>query len=141
VHSCSAFSNTFNSTGLVGIQASSEPGYAHQLLDVCCRELESLATPPPGEQLDRAKRMSVSLIHNALESKSASAEDIGRQFLTYGHRWGGSNGIRGVDRGFGPLAVSGGGVRSPNRPAGDPEARYCASPFPPAGSAGPSTSQ
>lgn len=86
VHSCSAFSNTFNSTGLLGIQASSDPSFAPQMLDVMCRELESLATPPPSEQLERAKRMSVSLIHNALESKSASAEDIGRQFLTYGHR-------------------------------------------------------
>ncbi|GBF91706.1 mitochondrial-processing peptidase subunit alpha [Raphidocelis subcapitata] len=86
VHSCSALSHTFNSTGLFGIQAASEPAYARQMLDVCCRELESLAAPPPAEQLERAKRMSVSLIHNALESKSASAEDIGRQFLTYGHR-------------------------------------------------------
>jgi len=86
VHSCSAFSNTFNSTGLLGIQAASEPAYARQMLDVMCRELEALASPPPQEQLERAKKMSVSLIQNALESKSASAEDIGRQFLTYGHR-------------------------------------------------------
>lgn len=31
--------------------------------------------------------MSVSLIQGALESKAASAEDLGRQFLTYGQRW------------------------------------------------------
>jgi hypothetical protein len=30
--------------------------------------------------------MAVSLIQNALEGKAARAEDIGRQFLTYGHR-------------------------------------------------------
>ena len=71
------------------------------MLDVACRELESLAAPPPQEQLERAKRMSVSLIHNALESKSASAEDIGRQFLTYGHRWGAAAEARACGRDWG----------------------------------------
>lgn len=42
--------------------------------------------PPPVEQLERAKAMSISLIQGALESKAASAEDLGRQILTYGHR-------------------------------------------------------
>jgi processing peptidase subunit alpha len=49
-------------------------------------ELESLTRPPPTEQLERAKAMATSLIQNALEGKAARAEDIGRQFLTYGHR-------------------------------------------------------
>jgi hypothetical protein len=49
-------------------------------------ELESLTTPPPADQLERAKAMSISLIQGALESKAASAEDLGRQILTYGHR-------------------------------------------------------
>jgi hypothetical protein len=49
-------------------------------------ELESLTTPPPRDQLERAKAMAVSLIQSALESKAASAEDLGRQYLTYGHR-------------------------------------------------------
>lgn len=52
----------------------------------CAEELESLTTPPPVEQLERAKAMSISLIQGALESKAASAEDLGRQILTYGHR-------------------------------------------------------
>ncbi len=39
-------------------------------------------------ELERAKRAATSVIYNALESKATSAEDIGRQFLTYGHRWG-----------------------------------------------------
>lgn len=38
------------------------------------------------EEVARAKRAAVSVIYNALESKATSAEDIGRQFLTYGHR-------------------------------------------------------
>lgn len=55
-------------------------------LPVCPEELESLTVPPPVEQLERAKAMSISLIQGALESKAASAEDLGRQILTYGHR-------------------------------------------------------
>ncbi len=61
---------------------------AQNMLKVMCGELESLTDPVPRDALERAKHMSISLIHNALESKSASAEDMGRQFLTYGHRWG-----------------------------------------------------
>lgn len=53
----------------------------------CAGELEALTTPPPKDQLERAKAMSISLIQGALESKAASAEDLGRQILTYGHRW------------------------------------------------------
>jgi processing peptidase subunit alpha len=53
---------------------------------VFAEELESLTTPPVREQLDRAKAMSISLIQGALESKAASAEDLGRQILTYGQR-------------------------------------------------------
>lgn len=37
-------------------------------------------------ELERAKRAAVAVICNALESKATSAEDIGRQFLTYGQR-------------------------------------------------------
>lgn len=37
-------------------------------------------------ELERAKRAAVSVICNALESKATSAEDIGRQYLTYGRR-------------------------------------------------------
>jgi len=37
-------------------------------------------------ELERAKKAAISIISNALESKATSSEDIGRQFLTYGHR-------------------------------------------------------
>lgn len=37
-------------------------------------------------EVDRAKRVTLATISNALESKSTSAEDIGRQWLTYGQR-------------------------------------------------------
>jgi predicted Zn-dependent peptidase len=89
-HSCAAFSSAFNDTGLVGIQASCEPGRAAQMLDVCCRELEALSDPVAEEQVSRARAMAASLVAGALESKAASAEDVGRQHLTYGRRVSGS---------------------------------------------------
>mmetsp|Transcript_19134 Transcript_19134/g.53572 ORF Transcript_19134/g.53572 Transcript_19134/m.53572 type:complete len:139 (+) Transcript_19134:124-540(+) len=56
------------------------------MLDVMCRELETVTRSLSTVEVERAKRATVSIIHNALESKTASAEDIGRQFLTYGYR-------------------------------------------------------
>ncbi len=38
------------------------------------------------EEVERAKRTALATICNALESKATSAEDIGRQFLTYDRR-------------------------------------------------------
>ncbi|KAJ9520796.1 hypothetical protein QJQ45_013974, partial [Haematococcus lacustris] len=86
VHSCTAFNSTYNGSGLVGIQASCDPGHADDMLNVMCRELEAAARSLGHEEVARAKRAAVSIIYNALESKATSAEDIGRQFLTYGHR-------------------------------------------------------
>lgn len=86
VQSCSAFQSTFNNTGLIGISAACDPRYAPDMLDVMCRELETVTRSLSTVEVERAKRATVSIIHNALESKTASAEDIGRQFLTYGYR-------------------------------------------------------
>jgi len=85
-HSCQAFNSTFNQSGLVGIQGSSDPAYANNLLAVMCHQMELLAVPPNQIELERAKRATISNICNALESKATSAEDIGRQFLSYGKR-------------------------------------------------------
>lgn len=49
-------------------------------------ELESLSKGVPADELDRAKQRTASVICNALESKETSAEDLGRQILTYGQR-------------------------------------------------------
>lgn len=87
VHSCNAVTNVFNSSGLVGIQAACEPSRAPSMLDVMCGELEALTDPPPHEQLERAKQMTISMVSTALESKSGSSEDMGRQYLTYGKRY------------------------------------------------------
>jgi processing peptidase subunit alpha len=56
------------------------------MLDVMCAEMEALTRRVPGEQLERAKAMATSLVCNTLESKAASTEDLGRQYLTYGQR-------------------------------------------------------
>eukprot|EP00983_Pelagomonas_calceolata_P075419 1153006-Pelagomonas_calceolata.AAC.2 len=42
VQSCSAFQSTFNNTGLIGISAACDPRYAPDMLDVMCRELETV---------------------------------------------------------------------------------------------------
>jgi len=86
VHSCTAFNSTFNETGMVGISAACEPAHAEDMLNVMCHELESVTRNVGSVELERAKRAATSIICNALESKATSAEDIGRQFLTYGHR-------------------------------------------------------
>ncbi|KAG2449781.1 hypothetical protein HYH02_005305 [Chlamydomonas schloesseri] len=86
VHSCASFNTTFNESGLVGIQASCDPPHVHDMLHVMCHELESVENGTNRIELERAKRAAVSVICNALESKATSAEDIGRQYLTYGHR-------------------------------------------------------
>ncbi|KAG2497396.1 hypothetical protein HYH03_004551 [Edaphochlamys debaryana] len=86
VHSCASFNTTFNESGMVGIQASCDPHNVHDMLHVMCHELESVENGTNRIELERAKRAAVSVICNALESKATSAEDIGRQYLTYGKR-------------------------------------------------------
>eukprot|EP00798_Chlamydomonas_sp_ICE-L_P027065 gene27065-2298_t len=97
VHSCTAFNSTFNDTGLVGIQASCDPNRVHDMLHVMCHEMEAVARSVNAVELERAKRAATSIIYNALESKATSAEDIGRQFLTYGHRISGSQYIEMIE--------------------------------------------
>lgn len=86
VHSCASFNTTFNESGMVGIQASCDPQHVHDMLHVMCHELEAVENGTNRVELERAKRAAVSVICNALESKATSAEDIGRQYLTYGRR-------------------------------------------------------
>ncbi|GIL94697.1 hypothetical protein Vretimale_918 [Volvox reticuliferus] len=86
VHSCASFNSTFNESGMVGIQAASDPNRVAEMLNIMCSELEAVENGTNRVELERAKRSAVSVICNALESKATSAEDIGRQYLTYGHR-------------------------------------------------------
>ena len=42
VSSCSAFQSSFNNTGLIGINATCDPSHASDMLDVMCREMETV---------------------------------------------------------------------------------------------------
>ena len=46
-----------------------------------------MAKDVPEAELERAKAAAVSSVLMNLESRAVVAEDIGRQVLTYGHRW------------------------------------------------------
>ncbi|KAJ6394611.1 hypothetical protein OIU77_023758 [Salix suchowensis] len=88
LQSFSAFNSIFNKTGLFGIYASCGPNFVHKAVDVAVAELIAIATPGKvtQEQLNRAKESTKSAVLFNLESRMIVAEDIGRQFLTYGER-------------------------------------------------------
>ncbi|XP_012069060.1 mitochondrial-processing peptidase subunit alpha [Jatropha curcas] len=88
LQSFSAFNSIFNNTGLFGIYASTSSDFVPKAVDIAVGEL--LAIAAPGQvtklQLDRAKETTKSAVLMNLESRMIMAEDIGRQFLTYGER-------------------------------------------------------
>lgn len=49
--------------------------------------LQALKKDVPAEDLERAKNAAISQVLVNLESRAVISEDIGRQVLTYGHRW------------------------------------------------------
>ena len=49
--------------------------------------LQAVAKDAPTEEIERAKNAAVSAILINLESRAVVNEDIGRQILTYGHRY------------------------------------------------------
>ena len=55
-------------------------------------DLQAVASKVTDEELERAKKATISSVLMNLESRAVVAEDIGRQVLTYGHRWGFYNG-------------------------------------------------
>lgn len=88
LQSFSAFNSIFNNTGLFGIYASTFAEFVPKAVDIAAGEL--LAIAAPGQvtklQLDRAKQSTKSAVLMNLESRMIVAEDMGRQFLTYGER-------------------------------------------------------
>ena len=55
----------------------------------CCGGTEQdVAQGVNSEELERAKVAAISSVYMNLESRAVVAEDIGRQILTYGSRWG-----------------------------------------------------
>lgn len=49
--------------------------------------LQAVASKVTDEELERAKKATISSVLMNLESRAVVAEDIGRQVLTYGHRY------------------------------------------------------
>lgn len=77
---------SLNTSAHIMSQYQSSSSYVHtqpvsmtQFFPSSCRSVGHV-------ELERAKKAAISVICNALESKATSSEDIGRQFLTYGHR-------------------------------------------------------
>ena len=64
-----------------------------------CKELQAVAQDVPAGEVERAKAAAISSVLMNLESRAVVAEDIGRQVLTYGHRYGWASGF--VQRGLG----------------------------------------
>ncbi|CAI0423503.1 unnamed protein product, partial [Linum tenue] len=88
LQSFSAFNSIFNNTGLFGIYATTTSDFVAKAVDVAAGELISIATPKQVSetQLNRAKEATKSAVLMNLESRMIVAEDIGRQYLTYGER-------------------------------------------------------
>ncbi|XP_050234497.1 mitochondrial-processing peptidase subunit alpha [Mercurialis annua] len=88
LHSFSAFNSIFNNTGLFGIYASTTSDFAPKAVDIAAGELLAIAAPGQVSklQLARAKESTKSAVLMNLESRMVVAEDIGRQYLTYGER-------------------------------------------------------
>ena len=67
----------------------------NQYRTYCCQQirskalcaLQAVAKDVPTEELERAKNAAISAILINLESRAVTNEDIGRQILTYGHRY------------------------------------------------------
>ena len=93
VESCIAFNHSYTDSGLFGINASCNPAHVAQMLDVICRELQSLTLDTgysalqPGE-VNRAKNQLKSALLMNLESRMVELEDLGRQVQVHGRKVG-----------------------------------------------------
>ena len=85
---CTAFHSIYNDTGIVGISAMTDGQHVNDMIAVMAEELSAVANSSQitDEEVERAKKATISSILMNLESKAVVAEDIGRQVLTYNHR-------------------------------------------------------
>jgi len=85
VANCTAFSNIYNDTGLVGVFSSCDGTRSGEMVGILCSELEAVANGKcTAEELERAKSAALASVWMNLESNAIVSEDIGRQVLTYG---------------------------------------------------------
>jgi mitochondrial-processing peptidase subunit alpha len=93
VESCVAFNNSYTDSGLFGIAASCSPTQVAQMLEVMCRELNSLGLESghaslKEQEVRRAKNQLKSSLLMNLESRMVGLEDLGRQVQVHGRKVG-----------------------------------------------------
>ena len=93
VESCVAFNHSYTDSGLFGISASCVPTKISQMLEVMCRELNSLTLDTGFSALqlvevNRAKNQLKSSLLMNLESRMVELEDLGRQIQVHGRKVG-----------------------------------------------------
>lgn len=93
VESCIAFNHSYTDSGLFGIAASCSPTHVTRMLEVMCKELQSL-TLESGfsalqlQEVNRAKNQLRSSLLMNLESRMVELEDLGRQVQVHGRKVG-----------------------------------------------------
>ncbi|KAK4169430.1 mitochondrial-processing peptidase subunit alpha [Cladorrhinum sp. PSN259] len=91
VESCVAFNHSYTDSGLFGIAASCLPSHTDSMLQVMCRELQSLThergySAINNIELARAKNQLRSSLLMNLESRMVELEDLGRQVQVHGRK-------------------------------------------------------
>ncbi|KAJ5161523.1 hypothetical protein N7492_006915 [Penicillium capsulatum] len=91
VESCIAFNHSYTDSGIFGISASCSPTRTPEMLDVMCRELQSLTLESgwpslQTQEVNRAKNQLRSSLLMNLESRMVELEDLGRQVQVHGRK-------------------------------------------------------
>ena len=86
INSAVAMNLSYNDCGLFFIQGGCPPKRTNELLGILVREIGSVADSVSQEEVSRARNQLKSSLLMNLESKSITAEDIGRQVLGLGRR-------------------------------------------------------
>ena len=102
VESCVAFNHSYTDSGLFGISASCSPTKVSQMLEVMCRELQSLTLDTgfsalQTAEVNRAKNQLRSSLLMNLESRMVELEDLGRQVQVHGRKVGVKEMCRKID--------------------------------------------
>lgn len=91
VESCMAFNHSYTDSGIFGITASCSPVRTTEMLEVMCRELQSLTLDTgysalQTQEVNRAKNQLRSSLLMNLESRMVELEDLGRQVQVHGRK-------------------------------------------------------
>lgn len=83
-YSTFAYVSAFADTGMLQVYAATAPDSAAEFVAVAADILQSLSASVSASELDRAKAQLKASLVMSLESPSARADQIARQYLTYG---------------------------------------------------------